>query len=317
MDIAANRINFDFEAALEACDASVTSNKVVQRFEYVYFFLDDLGPLFTSKEYANDYICYVESITGRKITLTNKGEYTNYWGDLSNLEHARKANSKVKLTNFLKSKNLADIELKNILHKEDLLDVTEGTYYYRAEFGFSGVKNKKINLPSDLNLNFPGVLSEYKDVVQSFGITFNKDHYFICENIIENGAFIGGRIISEKELMLIISEKDIKELISACKNYLNCEYGQFDSFIYQDKDKLAWCRISEINFRKTMGSVVKSMYDQFGPGKWIIQKQKSLNTIEQMKDCIGHQNQSRFVITSPPGHSHTSYYLMDESISDI
>ena len=306
MEVKSCRINFDFEDCLFKNTANYRVVNKVKRFEYIYFFFDTTLPLFAQNFYSAEYLKYLQEILQKEIKLKCEGPYENFWGDLSCLEQARRRNSKVVLAKWLLENNLNDIPL--YLNEIKGISLDEGQYYYRPEFGFSGIRNRVVDHNQASTIDVPGVITPYLDIHTNYGITFYGNEYYICENIIDNGVFVGGRILGEETEYF--TKKEIKEVIVYVKSFLNSDFGQFDSFTYQVDGKLYWNRISEVNFRKTMASFIRCLNTTFGPGKWKVEKSKNKEAIKDLVLRLNNQY-GKVVLTSPENHSHLSYYILD------
>lgn len=259
------RVNLDFDSALSHNDPSYQNSKFLNELEYIFFLAnrDNDAVLYTTNHYSEKYLNHLRSFGFTIASLSSdQTNYKNWWGNLSNFEEARKLNSKCWLASWHKPLGDKIIESRN-----DLEDRFPS--YYRADQGFSGISNHILNSQSDFKkLKFPGVQSQYVQVLQTFGVTYNlkTNEYFIVENITDKkGAFKGGSLINISELMPVF---DLEAIINELNIHApEAEVIQFDNMIYLDEiGERKICPLVEINYRRTMGSIIKSVTEILGKG---------------------------------------------------
>lgn len=260
------RINLDFDAALALNNSSYQNTKFVNELEYIFFLVNqsDTNTLCSVKQYDSEYLRKLSQygFVIPKIS-SDFSQCNNWWGDISNFELSKTLNSKCWLASWHKPLNDKTISsLKDI--------PAEFPLYYRSDQGFSGINNKVLRHIDDAkNLRYPGVATRYVKVVQCFGVTYNleDDTYFIVENIVDsNGKFNGGRVI---DMNSIKASFDLNSVISKIRTHLpsdTIKRIQFDNMVYEEGGSLVLCPLVEINYRQTIGTVVKSVTDILGAG---------------------------------------------------
>lgn len=317
-----HRVNFDYDQALLKNDSNYRNIKSNRMFEYIYFLVnqDPSNKIVNCETYCSSYLEYLKE-SGFVIPEFSKSrEYENWWADTSNLKLSKKIESKISTLEISKKYSLCPIEV-DVVENEESLELylnSNEKYYYRSEFGFSGTGNKVISPEKSYSLRYPGVIAPFYKKTFCFGVTVDTttDSYYIIENFIdENGAFVGGRVSSEKEIaehlradIDLVREK-IKKIIKCIKDHYGAINFQFDSFLYEENSSIKWYELVEVNYRKTMGHVVKSLSDKFGPGNWHIRKNTYSATSHKELEIELEKSISRNVIvTSPLNHKLISYF---------
>ena len=318
----ANRVNLDFDQALHLGDIKFTSDKILKEFEYIYFLSNAEAALFSNVKYDEDYLSYLVSkgFTPQKIVNKCK-HYINWWGNLDNIEIARVRNSKIVNTEWAIENKFCPSSVKVVNNEKELNQYREGhkdnKFYYRSEFGFSGISNKILDGTKNYSLRYPGVVAQYLNIVFSFGVTVNLEtmDYYMVENIIdENGRFRGGMISEWKEIakQLSISNEEFSKELSEIFQKLRVRFGavilQFDSLLYWKDGKVLWYKVVEINYRRTMGHIIKCLYDKFGPGEWIFDQVDKVETYQKLEKSLSKKYSSKLIITSPKHTKILSYY---------
>ncbi len=267
-----NRVNFDFEEALYRNDPLYKSKKIVNKLEYIYFLFNEEAPLYSEQKYSKRIIKYYLDLFHHNIQVEYNVPYNSWWGDIEDFEESKRINSKVEQTKYLNKVSLIPKDIITVNELEIVKVNPSLEYYYRSNYGFSGLANSIISKRSQFTPPRDGVLGQYRDVILSFGVTFRENDFFICKNIIEKGKFLGGEIITINELTKLSFmdhesiEYEIKQIIKSIKTFSMKDWGQFDSFFYKEGSEVKWYKVVEINQRKTMGLVVKKCQNLFGKG---------------------------------------------------
>lgn len=272
------RVNLDFDMALSRNDITFQNEKFLKELEYIFLLVNqDSNSILCSKNnYSQQYL---KQLTSLGFTMPNFDsnicDYLNWWGDLESFEEVRLTNSKCALAKW--HSPLQD----KVIHKEADLEALFPSFY-RPDQSFSGIGNKKLNSRNDFKaLKYPGVQSQFVEVKYTFGITYNfsTNEFFVVSNLTgSKGEFKGGKLIELSDLPV---EFDLSEVINKLKKHTpaKCQKGeiQFDNMIYLKDGELHLCPIVEINYRRTMGAVIKSVTGVLGPGILHFGDKSSLN----------------------------------------
>ncbi len=261
------KVNADYESVLfHARPGPVIMN---QTLEYLPFFLEEL-PVLTSKSYTQEYLSFVESVSGRIPRTVTSGNYLNWWGPLLNLPEERRLNSKV--TSF-------HLALKN--------GWTKGQVVSRKEFQILTF-DKRMLIKDPYGMSGKGL--EVLEPGEHFRKPGNPDDIFLIEPLLErsydfshyvfpDGTFVGYENMVDERFQYrgtrfpLIKKADItsfsfykevspsewekfqsrlKEIISHFGTGHKTGYS-IDSFIYLEDGELKIHALSEINARRTMG----------------------------------------------------------------
>jgi hypothetical protein len=85
------KVNADYEAVLFGKKESLPL--INQALEFLALFVDT-RPLFSLKNYSEEYLQHVESFIGRKPVIKKSADFENWWGELKDIELEKKLNSK-------------------------------------------------------------------------------------------------------------------------------------------------------------------------------------------------------------------------------
>ena len=322
------RVNLDFDQALQKNNPRYENPRINKAFEYIFILLNESeeNELYNYNDYEESYLTYL-SAKGFVIPRFNKGgKYSNWWGNTDEFELGRKLNSKIETSLFAHNNDLCPSGLTIINNEAELVSATDSDestrFYYRSEYGFSGMGNKVIEVNKKYSLRYPGTLVNYLNKELSFGITVDLKtmKYFICENTIDDrGTFCGGRIIDETflaSLLGITREKFIEELLVVFEK-IRRQYGplkiQFDSMIYKEESINKWYKLVEINYRRTMAEVIYQLHSKQGRGKWVIEKNIYTDkSISELETILEKQSKKNIVVTSPSDTPLLSYYQTEK-----
>lgn len=317
-----HRVNLDFDQALVTKNKHYQKDKINHLFEYIYFILntDSNNTLITSFNYPKEYLEYMARQGFILPKISTKGQGVPWWGSLENFEEKRKINSKCWVTDWSKNVGLCPSFVSVVKNEEELKKIIESVegekFYYRSEYGFSGKSNKVLLKDKSYKLRFPGTIAPLLNIELSLGVTVDLKtrKFFICKNNVDyKGAFCGGSIISLSDLAGEIdkSTEFLEEKFNNIFDELIKVVGnvsiEFDTLFYNKDGNIFWYEIVEINYRKTMGLVVKSLHEKFGKGKWIISTTR-IESLKSFKELFGQ----KAILTSPPSLPLTTYYIVDE-----
>jgi hypothetical protein len=324
MVVMLHRVNFDYDQALLKGDAKFEAPKLNMMFEYIYFLVNQnpSNQLYNYQEYEKEYLAYLKSKGFVIPNFSKAANYSNWWADISDIEKCRKIESKVVTTELALKNNLCPSDLKIVKNLDELYKYLDSCSsvknYYRSEFGFSGTGNKIVYKDKKYSLRYPGVIAPYFKTILSFGVSVDllADKYYLIRNDInENGVFLGGEILELEDLAraLSLEEEEIDKEIRKIMRVVEDEFGkinfQFDSLIYEQEDSVHWYRLVEINFRRTMGEVIKCLTDRFGQGKWhIIKNDLKYKDYLELEKYLEGLYSRKIVVTSPLNHKLMSFF---------
>lgn len=304
-------VNFDYDINFltKRVDYNFKNQKTI---EFIFFIInEEANAILSSRfKYSDSYLSHLGNL-GFNICKTTQNFTTSrlWWGDFENYEMKKSFVSKANLVQTLENTGLIP-EFVKVISKGEILAVLDVNkkFFYRQEYGYSGLGNRIVE--NGFKCEVDGTIAPLLKVVITFGISINLDDesFFICQNKInEKGNFLGGRIIKCEVLAKLLNknpmeiEQEIQKIISIFKRKGAISYIQFDSLIYEEDSVNYWYKVVEVNYRKTMGLLVKKLYEKFGEGEFYFTKDAIKNAIE----------------LSPPENKMKCFYLTDErSISD-
>lgn len=269
------KFNADFEQML--FKGQVGSPALNESLEFLLLFLEE-APLFTKKIYSEDYLSYVESVTGEKPQLTSTGKYQNWWGSLDKPEVSRMINSKFFSLQFNSDakviKDLSEIQLE-----------AGKKYLAKSPSGMSGQEiqlfdSESISSLQGLLKKNPEILIEpfFKREHDFSSYIFSSEKILTYENLVNQRFQYRGTIVQnslEEKLSNLsfygdISSSDWEKFISdrnaiikSCSDLGVIGGYSIDSFTYWEEGKLKIRSICEVNYRKTMGLVAHKLTDKF------------------------------------------------------
>ncbi len=303
--------------------------KVIKEFEYVFFFFNlQHSTLKNAQDYSDEYLKYLEGLNFKLPKLSkDEKSYQYFWGERLNFNLEQKLNSKITSAKLAKELGLgfqhgmliSDVDnlkkyLKNSNFKKFLMKDPEG---------FSGIGHTKIDESTDLEkikITKTMLVEPFYQRVCDIGCTFNKlsngsYEMFLVENYNnEKGSFKGGLATSCVDLFLknikdkyqFDLEKSIPLYERIFREYQNMgatSNVQIDSFIFLEENKLKLYPLVEVNYRKTMGLVMKKLADHFEKEKieWLVTHTNDL------------ENKKEFLKLSPDSSKFKSYIKKKDS----
>ena len=274
------KVNADYEIALFERRAS--PEIINHSLEFLALYLEEL-PLCSSKEYKQEFLEHVESLTGRKPEIVKSKEWINWWGNLSNISLEQKLNSKEFTAGLTHDSHI-------ITALEELKIEDEKKYLAKNPFGMSGQnlivfkKGEESKLESLLQKTKKLVIEPYLERVADFAHYVLPDGGMIgYENIVDQNFQYKGTIFNDLsypstdklsffgdisaeewdkfhlELNLIVKE--------VMKSGVKGGYS-IDSFTYKTKDGIKIRTACEINYRKTMGLMAWLLSKKYSQKKW-------------------------------------------------
>lgn len=229
------KVNGDYE--LELFHNQKGPKIVNETLEFLAFFLSD-RPVFSTRQYSDEYLAHVESLTGRKPRIVRSGDAENWWGALADLEHESWMNSKLTSAAFN--------GYKVLYSAADFVDLGRPMLVKYA-FGMSGRGIHQVRTASDVK-QFPCILEPFFERVSDFSHYVYPDGTVIAyENFIDDKFQYKGTLFKDyRNPVLGYDVSAIREHYE--KKPLKCGYS-IDSFVHSEGVRL----LSEVNYRRTMG----------------------------------------------------------------
>lgn len=269
------RVNADYE--LELFTGNRAPQIVNQSIEFLALYLES-KPLYTIKNYSKEFIEHVEEITGNKPKFVNQGEYDNWWGPLKRIEIEKKLNSKLWSSQFNSDSQIVD-NISQLKLRENQ------RYVAKNPFGMSGqkfvtfIKGEEQKLEALIKENLQIVIEPLLHRVHDFSLYIFPNGFrifyknFVDENFQYKGTVftqISAPILSSLPFYRDISleewekfDTEVERIIDLINETGDHDGFSIDSFIYEDEGKLKIRTISEINFRRTMGSLAWLLSQKF------------------------------------------------------
>lgn len=311
------KVNADYEATLFSNNK--TSPKINEALEFLAFYLDH-RPVLTQKNYSEEYLNHVQSLTGRRPLTVKTGEYENWWGELKDLELERRLNSK-KMSAELNIKEGWGRQMQLVSKLTELKALGPSKMYLAKDlFGMSGqnihrfqgndqealaklLTGKEILIEPLLNRKwdfshyvFPdGNTICYQNIVDERFQYKGSVFHDIDEATIENLSFYS-QISSEKweafkdALAIIIKTYQHSELSSGFS---------IDSFIYEEDGEFHIQYLSEVNYRKTMGLMAYELGRKLLPNRKHVSMELRKNTIIGFAKMKVQTEKERVILLSP------------------
>lgn len=280
------RVNADYE--VELFHNRPAPEVINQTIEFFLFFLSE-RTLYSKKKYQQSYLDRVESITGHKPQVTDKGPYENFWGPLIDLETERWWNSKLTSTELI-IKNKWCERTKIIRSETDLADIDwNQNYLLKDPFAMSGQKFQMLRSIDPFELKISSVNKALKTGAQILEPFFNRKYDFsqyifpdgkviAYQNLVDakfqyKGSVYTNHPSSRLEDLSFYSELSqeswhhFKDQTQAIIEYYQQQPNQvgysIDSFVYEENGELKIRVMSEINYRRTMGRVAYELSQRF------------------------------------------------------
>ena len=301
------KVNGDYESVLFL---NKTLPVVNENLEFLALFLSET-PIYSTVDYDPLYLNYVESVTGRKISLIRKGDYVNWWGPLKNIDKERWLNSKLTSAEYNQLNNLGN----SLIIRDDtdakVINFHKKTYLAKDPFGMSGKGIKKIKNKDELPSSYPYILEPFLQRTKDFSHYFFADGRIIAyENLVDDKFQYRGSIfkkiseptlenlsfhneVESSEWLKFISELNKIKAYFISHSIPEMPGFSLDSFVYRDGDVQKIQVMSEVNFRRTMGSCAFELASRFGHGKeWRMllmgssKKERSLSEYYKMLESL-------------------------------
>lgn len=259
------KVNADYE--IQLFENKTGPEAINQSLEFLSLYLVE-NELWTTKNYNQNFISHVKSISGITPRFSKQKQFENWWGSLSNIEIEKKINSKEFVSKYsVDSQIITSIDQLNISQ--------EAKYLAKNPYGMSGQnflifeKGQEELLIPFLKKSKKLVIEPFFQRVKDFSHYLLPDGKMICyENLVDNFFQYKGTVfrdlnspdvfhlsffkdIERKEWDEFLSE--LNQIVIDLKNEgALCGYS-IDSFTYLERNKIRIRTISEVNYRKTMG----------------------------------------------------------------
>jgi hypothetical protein len=278
------KVNGDYEQVLFYAESGSASVNLT--LECFVLFLED-RPLFTKKKYSQDYLAYVEEVSGNKPQFVSEDECENWWGRLEDQDLERFLNSKI---------TSSEINLKyqwcpglKIIWSVDDLDHFPGDVLFKNPYGMSGQKFKFFRRDSSFEEQKEWVTRSlaHGDLIREPHLHRVRDfsHYVYSngeeiayQNLIDaKGQYRGTLFQDYKRPMLeSLSFFDQVDWTEFRKQFeiIKTEYKSsvdysVDSFVYDEAGQWKVRSLCEVNARRTMGRVAYDLSQKYaGDSKW-------------------------------------------------
>ncbi|WP_408098868.1 hypothetical protein ACJVC5_08100 [Peredibacter sp. HCB2-198] len=275
-------VNADYEIAL--FEGRPAPKIVNQSLEFLALFLEQ-KPLFSTKKYSQDYLDYVEAISGHKPVIVASGPTENWWGKLADLHLEQRLNSKIESSKLLIDQGWDDHTF--IIHSlDELQNLDDRLYLAKNPFGMSGQNfvtfNKcAVNKVEPLLKHGAVIVEPLFDRKYDFSHYVFSDGKRICyQNLVDDKfqyrgtVFNGGTTIQDLSFYSDVSQsewKKFQERVEAIiKHYRSIgatDGFSIDSFVYLERGELKIRVMSEVNYRRTMGLVAHELAQKYG-NRW-------------------------------------------------
>lgn len=261
------KVNADYESVLFT---GKPNSKINEALEFLAFFIDE-RPVFTHKKYSSAYLEHVSQITGRVPKTVNHGDYGNWWGALKNLELEKKLNSK-----------LTSAELNFVHHWDESIILYEESelskinwnrdYLLKDPNGMSGRGLSRVSIRDEVKIeSYPVIIEPLDDRKYDFSHYIFPDGRIIAyQNLVDQRFQYRGTLFQNyrnpriEELSFFSEVKGnewskFNESLSIITDYYQKKSNgvsfSIDSYVYKEKKDFKIRALSEVNMRRTMGSV--------------------------------------------------------------
>jgi hypothetical protein len=328
-------VNIDFEETL-MLDHYKPVIKLNSEFEYVFFFQrkEYEAKLFSLTSFEEDYLEYIKS---KNIKLpqivTKSSDYKLWWGNRNLLELKRKIISKSYAHKLGKRLGLTPSdscivhsieEIENFFRKHgDLLLRSNRNFSGRGHLFVSDWDKDKGKITKKIKEG-ELVCDSLRKRVLDIGVSMNLDNneFYLVQNFNDKlGSFKGGQYhqsiktlkvkydfinVEQLEKNIFIIMKSLKE--EGCTGEV-----QVDMYYYETNNNIKLNPLVEINWRKSMGGMVKSLYEKNNSnGSWLIIPRKKILTKLSFRN-IDELFKDKILVTSPLSKMFFSFYLIGKT----
>lgn len=284
--------NFDFELQL-AKDHFESSqyNPVNSALEYLFFWSEEKGKLYTQKTYPQSYFDYIQSLIGTSPEVTQADdELICWWGECNNADefhrekeiNSNRTAHEARVALRLDSVPSTLIETKDDL--ESFINKQEKAFVIKNDLGFSG---KGLSFSSEKIKNFPVVVEPWVQRIRDFGIFISENEFFIVQNNMTKSGAYRATLIKN-----FLEEKEFKEPAQKIFKYYQEKFSvkklQIDAFQFLQDSEVQYQFLCEVNHRKSMGQMAKRLADKLGSSVsfFAMVAQSKMKTFRDFDDLI-------------------------------
>lgn len=325
------RVNPDYEAVLFGGPSSAQVN---ESLEFLAWFLED-APLYTQKKYSSDYLAHVESVSSQTPEIAPSGSYHNWWGSLEDEATERVLNSKLTSTKLLLARD-THFQARIISHPHELEKVPFSfpwlikNPHSMAGRGFQRVNSlNEVRLPKKMEQL---IVEPLRNRTHDFShFIFSNGEEICYQNMVDEKFQYRGTVFGNWREATLGNLSFYQEVspqewghFQGMKSYLISAYQELskdlkqqigfslDSFVYQEKEGLKIHAASEINYRRTMGSVAWSLAKKYaGENSWVsLRLEKPQNGFLKLQRKIQSESLDKNIILLSPGDTRFDLYLL-------
>jgi hypothetical protein len=321
------KVNADYESVLFR--GQIGSPALIHSLEFLYFFLET-DALLTDKNYSEDYLDYVEQISGHKPCLVKKASsISNWWGECKDLEKERWWNSKITSAEFLLTKGWIK-DLYILKNENDLSQLNSlKKYLFKDPFLMSGQKfqTNKENLV--WNKEKILIVEPLLKRLYDFSTYIFPDRKMIVyENLVDErfqykGSYfnhIHSATLQKLSFYPQINhalwdqfQNQLLEIIAFYSSKENRMGYSVDSFVFED-DGIKLYPLCEVNYRRTMGRIAYELGLKYGGNKsWIgffLLKTGNEPLWKKIKNLVPQFSQQSGVLVLSPGDTRFEILLV-------
>lgn len=260
--------NFDFELQLAKDHfESPQYNPINSALEYLFFWSEETGKLYTQKSYPESYFNYINSLTGvfPETTQVNN-DLVCWWGECNNGEEfhrEKEINSNHTAHEARAALGLNAVPSTLIESKDELdrfIDKQEKAFVIKNDLGFSG---KGLSFSSERIKTFPVIVEPWVQRIRDFGIFISETEFFIVQNNMTKSGAYRATLIKN-----FLEEKNFKEPAQKIFKYYQEKFSvkklQIDAFQFLQNSEVQYQFLCEVNHRKSMGQIAKRLADNLG-----------------------------------------------------
>jgi hypothetical protein len=256
-------VNADYESVLFSGKSRLELNSSL---EFLAFFLEE-RPVISRQTYSRAYLDYVEKMSGTRPRTLSQGAAENWWGALAAPELERVLNSKLTSARFHQD---AGWEPRIMLRPEEAGELPEGSWLFKDAGGMSGQGVRRLRKGTPVPAG-PCVLEPLLDRLHDFSCYHFRDgHLITYENFVDERFQYEGTLFTDwtrpdvehlsfyRELSAESWQAHERARASVIDYYQRLAGGpgdfSIDSFVYRSDSGPRIRHLSEVNWRRTMGS---------------------------------------------------------------
>ena len=329
------RVNADYET--ELFTGGPGPKLVNESLEFLAFFLVK-DSILSQKNYSDEYLKYIEDLTGHYPTIEKSGKAQNWWGSLSNIKLERELNSKV-TSSQLSISNGWTPDAHIVSNKDELPALKSGvSYLVKDPFEMSGRGFLIVKDISEIKLQNKTLIIEplLKRKYDFSFYVFPDGKEVVYENLVDAKFQFKGSVFTNtgedlrdlsfyNEVSLLEWENFLKrknEIVAFYQKGISPGFS-IDAFIYEEAGELKIHALSEVNLRRTMGLTAYDLGIKFGEenSHWLFLITKSLKELggfafmhTRLASLV---QQKKIIILSPGDTRFEMFFLMGNSREEI